>query len=127
MSGKNCEKKKKENNSKTQIKKFNRVKKEKGFLCFIAFNENEKQSKKNLRNIITKDQYMVLREVVINNLSNNLCMVSKKSKHQEDLEKTHAARLKKLSKGKLNKKHLVKIFSIVKILAKLALKHHDLC
>ena len=43
-----------------------------GFLHFLPHSKNIAQSKKNLRQLLSKHQYTVLRELVINDLAGNL-------------------------------------------------------
>ena len=49
-----------------------KLKEECGFLHFLAHSKNMAQSKKILRQLLSKHQYTVLRELVINNLAGNL-------------------------------------------------------
>ena len=103
------------------------MKKERGFLSFLAFNDNQKQSKFLLKNLLTKDQYTVLREIVLNNRAHNIENGTRTWKLKKELEEKQKKRLLKLEKGELKKTNLLKIYPILRILAGLALKHHELC
>ena len=57
----------------TKDKKIrNKIKAECTFLYFLAHNPHEEQSKKILHYLITSSQYLVLRELVVNDMAQNL-------------------------------------------------------
>lgn len=106
-----------------KVSRQNRIQSESGFLNFVAFNKDEKQIKYLLKNLLTKDQYKVLREIVINDKENNIPIISDIRKKKK-LDKQYKVRVGKLMKGFLKKKHIVKIYPLLRILAKLTLIHH---
>lgn len=111
---------------KTGPKDRNKLKKEKAFLYFLAYNHDERQMKKFLSELINATQYLVLRELAINELADNIPIYdSKKKKKQLKLETK--TRFLKLSRGELHKSKLPHLYDFIKLLARHTIDYHDLC
>ena len=82
------------------------------------------KAKKNLHYLITSSQYLVLRELVVNDMAQNL---PKYGKNKLSLHKTLKSHLQRLVSGKFKKHNLHHLYHYLKILASDILKHYDLC
>ena len=94
------------------------------FIFFLAHNPHEEQSKKILHYLITSSQYLVLRELVVNDMAQNL---PKYGKNKLSLHKTLKSHLQRLASGKFKKHNLHHLYHYLKILTLDGLKHYDLC
>ena len=109
----------------TKDKKIrNKIKVECVFLYFLAHNPHEEQSKKILCYLITSFQYLVLRELVVNDMAQNL---PKYGKNKLSLCKRLKSCLQRLVSGKFKKHNLHHLYHYLKILASDKLKQYDLC
>ena len=72
MMAKEKEKKKKKKKNKKQYNTKNKIKNECAFLYFLANNNCEKQTKLFLRFFTNSTQYTLLRELVVNDLPENI-------------------------------------------------------
>ena len=86
-------------NKKKKIK--NKIKNECTFLYYIAYNKDEKQTKEFLHYFTNSMQYSLLRELVVNDLAENI-------------------------HGELKKHNLHNIYPFIKILTKNVLRYNDL-
>lgn len=132
---KEAEKYARENNrrkkdSKKGIKKKNidksKLKREKAFLYFLAYNPHSIQIKKFISSLLIPDQYTVLREIAVNELAGNIPSLDKK-KEKVLLKKSAKVRLTKLAKGELRKSNIHHIVAILRLLARHTVDYHDLC
>ena len=89
------------------------LKKEYPFLYFLGHNKHEKQMKKVLQYLVTPSQYMLLRELAINELARNLCIMDKKTKLRRKLKN----KLLSLANGKYKKQQLHLLYPILQLLA----------
>ena len=89
------------------------VKKGIPFPIFLGHNKHEKQMKKVLQYLVTPSQYMLLRELAINELARNLCITDKKTK----LRKKFKNKLLSLANGKYKKQQLHLLYPILQLLA----------
>ena len=97
---------------------------ERPFLYFIAYNPHSLQSRKLLTELLTPSQLTLLRELVINDLAQNLPdYVAKKRK--AELYSKQKNRIHRLAQGKLEKKSLSGIFDYLQILCRNALEHQS--
>ena len=91
------------------------LKREYAFLYFLAHNPNEKQMKKILQYLVTPLQYMLLRELVINELARNLNSMDTDKKIK--LRKKFKSKLLSLANSKYKKQKLHLLYPILKLLA----------
>ena len=96
------------------------------FLHFLAHSKNIAQSKKLLRQLLSKHQYTVLRELVINNLANNLPTYSS-TKKKAKLRKCLKKRLEHLDRGQYHKDYLPILFPYLQFLTIHTLQFHGIC
>ena len=89
------------------------LKKEYLSYTFLGHNKHEKQMKKVLQYLVTPSQYMLLRELAINELAGNLHMMDKKTK----LRKKFKNKLLSLANGKYKKQQLHLLYRILQLLA----------
>ena len=89
------------------------LKKEYPFLHFLGHNKHEKQMKKVLQYLVTPSQYVLLRELAINELARNLHIMDKKTK----LRKKFKNKLLSLANGKYKKQQLHLLYPILQLLA----------
>ena len=89
------------------------LKKEYPFLQFLGHNKHKKQMKKVLQYLVTPSQYTLLRELTINELAGNLCIMDKKTK----LRKKFKNKLLSLANGKYKKQQLHLLYPILQELA----------
>ena len=90
----------------------------------LAHNPHGEQSKKILHYLITSSQYLVLRELVVNDMAQNLPKYGKK---KLSLCKTLKSNLQRLAGGKFKKHNLHHLYHYLKILVSDVLKHYDFC
>ena len=109
------------NNNKNKKKKKkmikNKIKNETAFLYYIAYNKDEKQTKEFLRYFTNPMQYILLRELVVNDLAENIPDYNK-TKIKNNLKKSMKYCIKHLAHGELKKHNLHNIYPFIKILAK---------
>ena len=95
----------------------NKIKNECTFLYYIANNKDEKQTKEFLHYFTNSMQYMLLRELVINNLAENIPDYNMK-KIKNNFKKSMKYHIKHLACGELKKHNLHNIYPFIKILTK---------
>lgn len=93
------------------------VKSETAFLEFLVKNHNIKQSKLFLRDLLSNDQYKVLREISSNCLHNNIPLTREKKKILPLVAKFRK-KLEKLQRGELSDSHLPQLFELLQLLIK---------
>ena len=101
-----------------------KVKKERAFLTFLATNPHVDQVKKFLKSSLKVSQYLLLRELAINELAGNIPLFGQR--HLGALRKESKCRLKRLADGTLSVNSLHLLYPILRILSLHALRHHDL-
>ena len=103
-----------------------KLKEECGFLHFLTHSKNIAQSKNFLCQLLSKHQYTILRELVINDLACNLPTygsIKKKAKLRKSLKK----RLEHLARGQYHKDYLPILFPYLQLLAIHTLQFHGIC
>ena len=95
----------KNNNNKNKKKKKmkmikNKIKNETAFLYYIAYNKDEKQTKEFLHYFTNPMQYILLRELVVNDLAENISDYYM-TKIKNNLKKSMKYRIKHLAHGEL--------------------------
>ena len=103
----------KKNKKKKKIK--NKIKNECAFLYYIAYNKDEKQTKEFLHYFTNSTQYALLRELVVNDLAENIPDYNTtkiKNNFKKSCEILYRAR------GELKKHNLHNIYPFIKILMK---------
>ena len=117
------------NNNKNKKKKKkmikNKIKNETAFLYYIAYNKDEKQTKEFLRYFTNPMQYILLRELVVNDLAENIPDYNT-TKIKINLKKSMKYHIKCLACGELKKHNLHNIYPFIKILAKNVLQYNEL-
>ena len=117
------------NNNKNKKKKKkmikNKIKNETAFLYYIAYNKDEKQTKEFLLYFINPMQYILLRELVVNDLAENIPDYNK-TKIKNNLKKSMKYHIEHLAHGELKKHNLHNIYPFIKILAKNVLQYIEL-
>ena len=96
-------------------KNTHKLKEECGFLHFHAHSKNIAQSKKCLCQLLSKHQYTVLRELVINDLASNLPTYGS-TKKKAKLRKSLKKRLEHLARGQYHKDYLPILFPYLQLL-----------
>ena len=102
-----------------------KLKREYPFLYFLANNENTQQTRDVLTLDATKHQYIVLRELAINELANNIPGYTQ-PKIKKELKKKNLIRLKKLAQGVIKYRNLGGLLPLLRLIAQDAIIHHDL-
>lgn len=95
------------------------------FLHFLANHNDEDQTKMFLTRVITDDQLLLLRELVVNDLEGNIPSYSNK-KTRNQLRHALKTRLHRFALGELKKQNVHYLYPLLKILAQNALRHHGL-
>ena len=93
-----------------------KLKEECGFLHFLTHSKNIAQSNNFLRQLLSKHQYTVLRELVINDLASNLPTYGS-TKKEAKLRKSLKKRLEHLARGQYHKDYLPILFPYLQLLA----------
>ena len=105
------------NKNKKQYRTKNKIKNECAFLYFIANNKDEKQTKQFLHYFTNPMQYMLSRELVVNDLAENISDYNMK-KIKNNFKKSMKYRIEYLAHGELKKHNLHNIYPFIKILTK---------
>ena len=113
----------KKNKKKKKIK--NKIKNECTFLYYIAYNKDEKQTKEFLCYFTNSMQYTLLRELVVNDLAENIPDYNT-TKIKNNFKKSMKYHIEHLAHGELKKHNLHNIYPFIKILAKNVLRYNDL-
>ena len=92
-----------------------KLKEEWGFLHFLTHSKNIAQSKNFLCQFLSKHQYTVLRELVINDLAGNL-PTYRSTKKKAKLRKSLKKRLEHLARGQYHKDYLPILFPYLQLL-----------
>ena len=103
----------------------NKIKNECAFLYFLANNNNEKQTKQFLSYFTNSKQYTLLRELVVNDLAENIPDYNLK-KIKNKLKKSMKYRIECLAHGELKKHNLHNIYPFIKILATNVLRYYGI-
>lgn len=103
-----------------------KVKKECALLYFIAKNPHEKQTLQFLRYLLLPEQFIVLRELAINDLAHNIPEYNQKKKKGQ-LHGTLKSFIRKLAQGELNRNNIHRLYPILKIWALHALQYYGFC
>ena len=115
-----------ENKKKKKKKKIkNKIKNECTFLYYIAYNKDEKQTKEFLHYFTNSTQYMLLRELVVNDLAENIPDYNT-TKIKNNFKKSMKYSIKHLAHGELIKHNLHNIYPFIKILTKNVLQYNEL-
>ena len=104
-------------NKKKKKKIKNKIKNECAFLYYIAYNKDEKQTKEFLRYFTNSTQYTLLRELVVNDLAENIPDYNT-TKIKNNFKKSMKYRIKRLAHGELKTHNLHNIYPFKKILTK---------
>ena len=96
-----------------------------GFYIF-SHSKNVAQSKKFLHQLLSKHQYTILRELVINDLAGNLPTYSS-TKKKAKLRKSLKKRLEHLARGQYHKDYLPILFPYLQLLTIHTLQFHGIC
>ena len=123
MDNKNNNNKNKKKKKKKMIK--NKIKNETAFLYYIAYNKDEKQTKEFLHYFTNPMQYILLRELVVNDLAENIPDYNT-TKIKNNLKKSMKYCIECLACGELKKHNLHNIYPFIKILAKNVLRYNEL-
>ena len=107
-------------------KNTHKLKEECGFLHFLTHCKNIAQSKNFLRQLLSKHQYTVLKELVINDLAGNLPTYGS-TKKKAKLRKSLKKRLEHLASGQYHKDYLPILFPYLQLLAIHTLRFHGIC
>ena len=110
-------------NKKKKIK--NKIKNECAFLYYIAYNKDEKQTKEFLHYFTNSTQYTLLRELVVNNLAENIPDYNM-TKIKNNFKKSMKYCIEHLAHGELKKHNLHNIYPFIKILTKNVLQYNEL-
>ena len=102
-------------NKKKKIK--NKIKNECAFLYYIAYNKDEKQTKEFLCYFTNSMQYTLLRELVVNDLAENISDYNM-TKIKNNFKMSMKYPIKHLAHGELKKHNLHNIYPFIKILTK---------
>ena len=97
--------------NKKQYKTKNKIKNESAFLYFLANNKCEKQTKHFLHYLTNSMQYTLLRELVVNNLMENIPDDNMK-KIKNNLKKVMKNHIEHLAHGELKKHNLHNIIHL---------------
>ena len=97
-------------------KNTHKLKEECRFLHFLTHSKTISQSKKFLHQLLSKHQYTVLRELVINDLASNL-PTNSSTKKKAKLRKSLKKRLEHLARGQYHKDYLPILFPYLQLLA----------
>ena len=103
-----------------------KLKEECRFLHFLTCSKSIAQSKTFLHQLLSKHQYTILRELVINNLASNLPTYSS-TKKKAKLRKSLKKRLEHLARGQHHKDYLPILFPYLQLLAIHTLQFHGIC
>ena len=112
-------------NKKKKKKIKNKIKNECAFLYYIAYNKDEKQTKEFLRYFTNSTQYTLLRELVVNDLAENIPDYNT-TKIKNNFKKSMKYHIERLAHGELKKLNLHNIYPFIKILTKYVLQYNDL-
>ena len=115
-----------EDKNPKEVENTHKLKQECGFLHYLAHSKNIPQSKKFLHQLLSKHQYTILRELVINNLASKLPIYGC-SKKKAELRKSLKRRLEHLAKGQYHKDYLPILFPYMQLLAIHTLQFHGIC
>ena len=107
----------KNKNKKTIHWTKNKLKNESTFLYFIANNKDEKQTKQFLHYFTNSTQYTLLRELVVNDLAENIPDYNMKQ-ILNNFKKSMKYHIKHLAHGELKKHNLHNIYPFIKILTR---------
>ena len=107
-------------------KNTHKLKQECRFLHYLTHSKNIPQSKNNLRQLLSKHQYTILRELVVNDLAGNLPTYDS-TKKKAELRKSLKRRLEHLAKGQYHKHYLPLLFLYLQLLAIYTLQFHGIC
>ena len=107
-------------------KNTHKLKEECRFLHFLAHSKNIAQSKTFLHQLLSKHQYTVLRELVINDLASNLPTYGS-TKKKAKLRKSLKKRLEHLARGQYHKDYLPILFPYLQLLTIHTLQFHGIC
>ena len=120
-------KKKKTRVQENGVRKNRRkMKKECATIHFIARNPHEAQTRQFLSQWINKEQILALRELVVNDLAQNL-PDARSGKGKVKLMKSVKLRAQRFARGELKKRNLHHLYPLLKRLCQNALSHHGLC
>ena len=106
-------------------KNTRKLKEECGFLHFLAHSKYIAQSKKFLHQLLSKHQYTVLRELVIDDLAGNLPTYGS-TKKKAKLRKSLKKRLEHLARGQYHKDYLPILFPYLQLLTIHTLQFHGI-
>ena len=106
-----------DNKKKNKKKIKNKIKNECTFLYYIAYNIDEKQTKEFLHYFTNSMQYLLLRELVVNDLAENIPDYNTKEV-KNNFKKSMKYRIECLAHGELKKHNLHNIYPFIKILTK---------
>ena len=96
------------------------------FLDFLTHSKNIALSKRFLHQLLSKHQYTILRELVINNLAGNLPTYGS-TKKKAKLRKSLKKRLEHLARGQYHKDYLPILFPYSQLLTIHTLQFHGIC
>ena len=102
-----------------------KLKREYPFLYFLVNNENVQQTRDVLTLDATKHQYIVLRELAVNELANNIPAYTQ-PKRKKELKKKNLIRLKKLAQGTIKYQNLGALLPLLRLIIQDAIIHHGL-
>ena len=111
------------NNKKKKKKNTRKISQHRVFLNFLANNPNVEQTKHFMTQLLTHEQFLVLRELVVNELANNIPDFTHK-RIKSELKHRLKTRMQRLARGELKKQNLHYLYPLLKILAHNALRHH---
>ena len=114
-----------DNEKKNKKKIKNKIKNECVFLYYIAYNKDEKQTKEFLRYFTNSTQYTLSRELVVNDLAENIPDYNM-TKIKNNFKKSMKYHIECLARGELKKHNLHNIYPFIKILAKNVLRYNEL-
>ena len=115
-----------DNEKKNKKKKMkNKTKNECTFLYYIAYNKDKKQTKEFLHYFTNSMQYMLLRELVVNDLAENIPDYNT-TKIKNNFKKSMKYCIECLACGELKKHNLHNIYPFIKILTKNVLRYNEL-
>ena len=107
-----------DNKKKKKKKKIkNKIKNECAFLYYIAYNKDEKQTKEFLCYFTNSMQYTLLRELVVNDLAENIPDYNT-TKIKNNFKKSMKYHIERLAHGEFKKHNLHNIYPFIKILTK---------
>lgn len=111
---------------KVNNKSKRKIQKECTFLYFLAYNSHERQTIHFLKYLLLPQQYMVLRELAINDLAEYLPEYTDKKKRNQ-LKVKLKNPIQKLAKGQLPRENIHRLYKIIRLWASDAIQYHGLC